>query len=67
MTREEEFIESLYDEAEERTKEVYKEQKKNRDNLLQELALIMLTYTVLDGLMSLKSKDKKKESIGYLI
>lgn len=61
MTREEKFIESLYDEAEEEIKEVYKEQKKNRDNLLQELALIMLTYTVLDGLMSLKSKDKKKE------
>lgn len=61
MTREEKFIENLYDEAEEQTKEVYKEQKKNRDELLQELALIMLTYTVLDGLMSLTSKDKKKE------
>jgi len=56
-----EFIESLYNEAEEEIKEVYKEQKKNRDNLLQELALIMLTYTVLDGLMSLTNKDKKKE------
>lgn len=56
-----EFIESLYDESEEQIKEVYKEQKKNRDNLLQELALIMLAYTVLDGLMSLTNKDKKKE------
>ncbi len=56
-----EFIQGLYDEAEEQTKEVYKEQKKNRDELLQEIALIMLTYTVLDGLMSLTSKDKKKE------
>ena len=56
-----EFTQGLYDEAEEQIKEVYKEQKKNRDNLLQELALIMLTYTVLDGLMSLTSKDKKKE------
>ncbi len=54
-----EFIESIYDESEEKIKEIYKEQKKNRDNLLQELALIMLT--VLDGLMSLTSKDKKKE------
>jgi SPP1 gp7 family putative phage head morphogenesis protein len=61
MTREEEFIESLYDEAEEQIKEVYKEQKENRDNLLKEIALIMLTYTILDGLMSLTSKDKKKE------
>lgn len=56
-----EFIQGLYDEAEEQTKEIYKEQKKNRDELLQELALIMLTYTVLDGLMSLTTKDKKKE------
>jgi len=56
-----EFIQGLYDEAEEQTKEIYKEQKKNRDKLLQEIALIMLTYTVLDGLMSLTSKDKKKE------
>lgn len=61
MTREEEFIESLYYEAEEQTKEVYREQKKNKDELLQEIALIMLTYTILDGLMSLTSKDKKKE------
>ncbi|WP_346890741.1 minor capsid protein [Clostridium sp. UBA3887] len=61
MTREEKFIESLYNEAEEQTKEVYREQKKNRDELLQEIALIMLTYTILDGLMSLISKDKKKE------
>jgi SPP1 gp7 family putative phage head morphogenesis protein len=56
-----EFTESLYDEAEKQIKEVYKEQKENRDKLLQEIALIMLTYTVLDGLMSLTSKDKKKE------
>lgn len=56
-----EFIEGLYNEAEEEIKEIYKEQKKNRDNLLKELALIMLTYNVFDGLMSLTKEDKKKE------
>lgn len=61
MTREEKFIQSLYDEANEQLKEIYKEQKKNRDELLQEIALIMLTYTVLDGLMSITSKDKRNE------
>lgn len=61
MTREEKFIQSLYDEANEQLKEIYKEQKKNRDELLQEIALIMLTYTVLDGIMSLTSKDKRNE------
>ncbi|EPY6430690.1 hypothetical protein L1S24_07785 [Clostridium sporogenes] len=61
MTDEEKFIESLYNEANEQLKEVYKEQKENRNKLLQAIALIMLTYTVLDGLMSLRSKDKSKE------
>lgn len=61
MTREEKFIESLYDEAEEQTKEVYREQKKNKDELLQEIALIMLTYTVLEGVMALNIKQRNKE------
>jgi SPP1 gp7 family putative phage head morphogenesis protein len=61
MTKEEEFVQGLYDESEEEIKEIYKEQKENRDNLLKELALIMLTYTILDGLMSLTSKDKNNE------
>ncbi|NEZ91957.1 phage head morphogenesis protein [Clostridium botulinum] len=58
---EEKFIQSLYDEANEQLKEVYKEQKQNRDELLSEIALIMLTYTIIDGLMSLKSKNKRNE------
>ncbi len=61
MTEEEKFIEGLYDEANEQLKEVYKEQKQNRDELLREIALIMLTYTIIDGLMSLKSKNKRNE------
>ncbi len=56
MTREEEFSQGLYDEANEQLKEVYKEQKQNKDELLREIALIMFTYTIIDGLMSLKSK-----------
>ncbi len=61
MTDEEKFVEGLYDEANEQLKEVYKEQKQNRDELLREIALIMLTYTIIDGLMSLKSKNKRNE------
>lgn len=61
MTDEEKFMEGLYDEANEDLKEVYKKQKENRDELLKELAIVMLTYTVLDGLMSLRSNDKSKE------
>ena len=61
MTEEEKFMEGLYDEANEQLKEVYKNYKDNRDKLLQEIALIMLTYTVLGGVMSLGSNDKARE------
>lgn len=61
MDKELEFIESLYNEAEEQIKEVYEEQKKNRDELLKEIALIMLTYTILSELMSLPRAYKVKE------
>lgn len=60
MTKEELFIEELYNEADEELKEVYKQQKESRDNILTEIAMIMLTYTVLDGLMSVKKNDKNK-------
>jgi len=55
------FIENLYNEADKLIKEVYQEQKDNRDELLKQLATIMLAYTVLNDLMKLPSADKKKE------
>jgi len=55
------FIESLYNEADKQIQEVYKEQKNNRDELLKQLANIMITYTVLNDLMKLSRADKKKE------
>lgn len=60
MTYEEKFVESLYDEANEELKEVYRQQKESRDEILQEIAMIMLAYTVLDGLMDIKKNDKDK-------
>lgn len=60
MTDEELFIESLYDEANEQLKEVYKVQRDTRNELLQEIAMVMLTYTILDGLMNIKKNDRDK-------
>lgn len=60
MTDEEKFIQSLYDEANERIKELYKVEKESRDKLLQEIALVILTYTVLNDIMSLTRKEKTK-------
>lgn len=58
MTDEEKFVEGLYEQANEQLKEVYKEQKEARNELLKEIAMIMLTYTILDGLMNIKKNDK---------
>lgn len=56
-----EFIQSLYDNANEQLNEVYKEQKTNRDNLLSEIANIMLTYAIVDTVMHMSKKDKTIE------
>lgn len=60
MTDEEKFIEDLYEEANEQLKEVYKEQKEARNELLKEIAMIMLTYSILDGVMSVRKEDRDK-------
>lgn len=53
-----EFIKSLYDDATEQLKEVYKKQKKNKDDLLNLIAFIMLTYQISNNVMSLSSLEK---------
>lgn len=55
------FIESLYNEADKQIKEVYKEQKNNRDELLKQIATIMLAYTILNDFMKLSKLERKKE------
>lgn len=55
------FIESLYNEADEQIKEIYKEQRQNKDELLQEIAIIMLTYTIVDVVLDMIKKDKTVE------
>lgn len=60
MTDEEKFVEGLYEQANEQLKEVYKEQKEARNELLKEIAMIMLTYSILDGVMSVRKEDRDK-------
>lgn len=69
MNEEEKFIEGLYDEANEQLKEVYKEQRNSRDELLKEIAMIMLAYSVIDGFMKMDkdSKDKSYKKLSNLI
>ena len=60
MTDEEKFIKSLYEEADEDLKEVYRQQRESRNDILQEIAMIMLTCNVLDQIMSINRTDKEK-------
>lgn len=55
------FIQSLYDQANEQLKEIYKNQKENRDELLSEIAKIMLIYIIADNLMKMSKNDRDKE------
>ena len=56
-----EFVESIYKDMEESLKEVYKQQKESRDKLLKEIAMIILTCTVLNNVLSLSESDYKKK------
>ena len=56
-----EFVESLYDDMEKQLNETYKQKKENRDELLKAIAMIMLTYTIVDNVMSLSKSDYDKQ------
>ncbi|MBN1058556.1 minor capsid protein [Clostridium botulinum] len=58
-----EFVENLYNEADEQLKEIYKEQKSNRDELLNEIGNILLIYTIADGVMNMSKQERDKEHI----
>ncbi len=61
MTKEELFIESLYKLAEKQLKKIYKHKRLNRDVLLQEVANILLTYTIANDVMVMDRATIEKE------
>lgn len=61
MTKEELFIESLYKLAEKQLKIIYRHKKLNRDMLLQEVANILLTYTISNDVMVMDRATIEKE------
>ncbi|NLK24534.1 MAG: minor capsid protein [Clostridiales bacterium] len=69
MTKEELFIESLYNLAEKQLKKIYKIKKVNRDKILQEVANILLTYTIANDVMVMdkSTRDKEYEKMSNLI
>lgn len=69
MTKEELFIEGLYKFAENQLKVIYKYKKANRDRILQEIANILLTYTIANDVMVMDKKtiDKEYKKMSKLI
>ena len=69
LTKEELVIESLYKLAGKQLKKIYKNKRLNRDVILQEIANILLTYTIANDLMVMDKKtiDKEYEKMSKLI
>ena len=57
------FVESLYNDMEKQLNDTYRQKKENRNELLKAIAMIMLTYTIVDNVMSLSKSDYDKEYI----
>ena len=60
------FIKSIYDEANEKIEEVYSEHKKNKDELLKEIAFVLLVYNISNNIMKLNDDDKLKLNNKFL-
>lgn len=54
------FTEELNNKADEQILEFHKKQKENRDSILTEIAKIMLSYPIIESIMSIGSSDKLK-------
>lgn len=61
MTKEELFIDSLYKLAEKEVKKIYRHKKLNRDVILQEIANVLLTYTISKDVMVMDRAAIEKE------
>lgn len=57
------FVESLYDNADEELNSTYRQKKESRDELLKAIALILLSYTIINDVLSLSKSDYDKEYI----
>lgn len=61
LTKEERFIESLYKLAEKQLQKIYKFKRVSRDAILQEIANVLLTYTIANDVMVMDSATIEKE------
>lgn len=57
------FVESLYKDMENELNSTYRQKKESRDELLQAIGMILLTYTIVNDVVSLSKSDYDKEYI----
>lgn len=61
-----EFIRGLYDEANKKIEEIYAEHKSNKEELLKEIAFVLLLYKISDTIMKLNDTEKLKLNKKFL-
>lgn len=52
------FTEDGFNKADEKSKKLYRHQAKDRDELLDKIAKVLLTYTILDNVLSLSTRER---------
>lgn len=60
------FIKGLYDEANKKIEEILEEHKSNKDELLKEIAFVLLIYKISDNIMKLNDIEKLKLNKKFL-
>lgn len=65
MNENEEFYEALYEDVENEMKEVYKRQKETQDDLLKDIAILIITYKVVDAVLDMNKKEQSKEQVYF--
>ena len=53
-----ELMEEIYDDLDSELKKIYQEQKSDKEELLKELALLLLYYSVVDDVLKIKRADR---------
>lgn len=53
-----ELMEEIYDNLDSELKKIYQEQKNDKEELLKELALLLLTYSIVDNVLNMKKVDR---------
>lgn len=61
-----EFIQGLYNEANKKIEEVLEEHKSNKDELLKEIAFVLLVFQISDNIMKLNDIEKLKLNKKFL-